>query len=87
MSLGSNTTNFPKGRSTETSRDGITRETVWYGPTDYHTFVAALRNLEQTARAFPVGNDVARYVRLEQQVHDLNVKWSVAEIEIRRPIG
>ena len=87
MSLGSSTTNFPRGLSIEISRDGITWETVWNGPTDYHTFVAALQNPEQTALVFPVGNDVARYVRLEQQVHDPNVKWSVAEIEIRRPIG
>ena len=85
LSLGHFTYDFPRVLHVEISPDGEAWIEVWRGSGAVETVAASMRDPYALPLEFPIGDRLARFVRLTQVADDPVDHWSISELSVHAP--
>ena len=85
LELGPHRSHYPLQLVIELSADGEQWREAWHGTTFAYTVSAAIHDLEAMPLVFPLGAEVARFIRLRQLSYEMLTPWSVSELRVFAP--
>ena len=81
-SLGSQSQSFPLALSVETSEDGVGWSPAWSGNVLAKAIAAAMEDPKRLRIAIAFSPRQARFLRLRAAPYDVDVPWTIAELEV-----
>jgi hypothetical protein len=82
MTIGNNSSDFPRVLAIDTSRDGRAWSTQWHGSTAFTAFTGAVRHPTDSPLTFALPHVPARLVRLRQLGQDPGFYWTIFELRV-----